>query len=256
MNKKAIYTVLVGGYDNVIDPLVVNNDFDYICFVGKGEISLHQSDVWKFCEIDADLKDKGRLSRIPKILPHKTCLSEYDYSLYVDANILIKDRYVYERIDELITDECPIALLQHPFRDCVYQEAYVCVASLKGGWFDIIRQICFLKWKRFPKHNGLYEANVIFRRHNKPEVVAVDEKWWSTFMKYSKRDQLSLVYALKEDPVKVTYFLPPGQTTRNHYAFEKIRHLAQKEKTSTKLKKRFIKMISGISRKVLKENNE
>ena len=43
--KKCIYTVLIGGYDNVIDPKVTVEDFDYICFVGKGESSKMRSDI-------------------------------------------------------------------------------------------------------------------------------------------------------------------------------------------------------------------
>ena len=253
MSKIAIYTVLVGAYDNVVDPLVVNDEIDYICFVGKGETCLHNSNIWKFIEIEDELKDKGRMSRIPKILPHKTVLSEYDFSLYVDANILIKDKYIYDRIGELVTTDTKIALLKHPFRDCVYQEAYVCIASLKGGWFSILRQIAFLKIKRYPKHAGLYEANVIFRKHNDPEAIKMDELWWKIFMRYSKRDQLSLVYALRETNLQVDFFLPPGQTTRNHPAFDKIKHLTKKETRSQKVKKSIVKMLSGVSRKLLKE---
>lgn len=253
MSRIAIYTVLVGAYDNVVDPLVVNNEIDYICFVGKGEAGLHNSKVWKFIEIEDALKDKGRMSRIPKILPHKTALSEYDYSLYVDANILIKEKYIYDRIGELVSTNTRIALLQHPFRDCVYQEAYVCIASLKGGWSSILRQIAFLKRKRYPKHAGLYEANVIFRKHNELEVVEMDKLWWKTFMRYSKRDQLSLVYALKETKLQPVFFLPPGQTTRNHPAFEKIMHLAKKGTHSQRMKKTIVKVLSGVSRKLLKE---
>ena len=253
MSKIAVYTVLVGGYDNVIDPIVVNDEIDYICFVGKGEIDRHHSNVWRFIEFEDELKDKGRLSRIPKLLPHRTCLSEYDCSLYVDANIMIKDKSIYDRVEELISSDIKIALLKHPFRDCVYQEAYVCIASLKGGWFSILRQIAFLKRKRFPKHAGLYEANVIFRKHNDSEVVRMDELWWETFMKYSKRDQLSLVYALREAKLQADFFLPPGQTTRNHPAFDKIKHLTKKESRSQKVKKSIVRMLTGVSRKLLKE---
>lgn len=254
MNKYVIYTVLIGGYDNVLDPLVNNELIDFICFVGKGESILHKSEVWKFVEIDSAINDNGRVSRIPKILPHKTIISDYEYSLYIDANILIKDKYIFERLFNLASSETRIALLQHPFRDCVYQEAYVCIASLKGGWLDILKQICFLKWKKIPKHNGLYEANVIFRKHNDSKIVFMDELWWKTFMNYSKRDQLSLVYAIKESNVQVSYFLTPGQTTRNHFAFEKTAHLTMKQKKQNKIKKCIINNISKVSRKILKEN--
>ena len=252
-NKKCIYTVLIGGYDNVIDPKVTVEDFDYICFVGKGESSKIRSDIWKIEEFEEDIEDKGRLSRYPKLLPHKTSLSGYDYSLYVDANILIKDKYIYERINTLISLNTPIALLQHPFRDCVYQEAYVCIASMKGGWLDILRQIFFLKRKGIKKHSGLYEANVIFRKHNDTDIIALDELWWETFMKYSKRDQLSLVYALSNYKGNIQYFLPSGLTTRNHPSFEKISHLPQKPSTGKKVKHFIIKLLSGVARKALKE---
>lgn len=253
MRRVALYTVLVGGYDIVKDPLVVDPRIDYICFVGGGELSRHKSKVWSFVEIDKVMKDKGRMSRIPKLLPHTTSLADYDYSLYIDANIRIKDRYVYDRIEELIANDTKIALLQHPFRDCAYQEAYVCIASLKGGWFSILRQIAFLKWKKFPKHNGLYEANVIFRKHNDEQVKGMDELWWKTFMSYSKRDQLSLVYALKKTNIHVEYFLPPGLTTRNHSAFEKIKHLTQKKTRTSNIKEKIVVLLFGISRKILKE---
>lgn len=257
MRKYLIYTVLVGNnYDNIIKLSSTSDDFDYICFVRKGSKTLDYINGWKIEEIEYENKDNGRLSRFPKLLPHKTKVSDYEYSLYIDANIDIKNEYVYERFKQLAGEDVPIAMLQHPFRDCVYQEAYVCIASLKGGWLDIIRQIIFLKRKRYPKHNGLFEANVIFRKHNSLDVIALDELWWSTFMKYSKRDQLSFVYSLREKPITMAYFLPQGQTTRNHPSFVKISHLAKKDTTSIKIKRSFIKMISGISRKLLKEEHE
>lgn len=251
--KVCVYTVLVGGYDRIIEPQEVDPNIDFICFVGKTESSRQNSTIWEFVEIESDLKDLGRLSRIPKLLPHKTCIANYDYSLYIDANILIRDKSVYERINDFVSKEIKIGLLQHPFRDCVYQEAYVCIASLKGGWLDIVRQICFLRWKGVPKHCGLFEANVIFRKHNDPIVVAMDELWWKTFMRFSKRDQLSLVYALREENLSVSYFLPPGQTTRNNSAFKKINHLAQKKNRDERIKGGIIRFIFGISKKLLKE---
>ena len=252
--RVAIYTVLAGNsYDSIKQFDSISDDVDYICFVKKGQKNKEVNGIWRVEEIDYDAKDNGRLSRYPKLQPHKTFLSDYEYSLYIDGNIIIKNDYVYQRIDELINCGTKIALLKHPFRDCVYQEAYVCIASMKGGWLDILRQIFFLKRNSIPKHNGLYEANVIFRKHNDADVIAMDELWWETFMKYSKRDQLSLVYALSKYKGKIDFFLPPGQTTRNHPSFEKISHLPQKPSTGKKVKHFIIKLLSGVARKALKE---
>lgn len=253
-NKIVVYTTLVGkGYDNISQPIVVDKNLDYICFVKKGEKRSQKNGIWTIEEIDYNLKDNIQLSRYPKLMPHKTCISLYDYSLYIDANVIIKDQYVYDRIYELANQGCPIAMVQHQHHDCVYQDAYICIAGCRASWFDVIRQVLFLKFKKFPKHYGLFEANVIFRKHNDTKIKEFGELWWNTFMKFSKRDQLSQGYALRESDVHPDLFLPNGFSTRNHYSFETVSHLPQKETLSLKVKKNIVRFVLGTSRKILKE---
>lgn len=256
MKKLVVYTVLTGkSYDKVVQPDIVDTDIDYILFTDNISEYNNYTGCWKIVQIPFEMPDKGRLSRYPKILPHETILKEYDYSLYIDANIRIKEKYVYERMRELADLDVNMALLQHPFRDCVYQEAYVCIAACKGGWVDIIRQLFFLKKNKIPKHSGLFEANLIFRKHSEKTVVETDSIWWHTFMKYSKRDQLSLVYALRKTEIRIEYFLPKGYTTRNHNSFEKIVHLPQKENKKTQIKRKVVSSVYNVFKKLLKENN-
>lgn len=251
-----IYTVLTGcQYDKIMQPEVVDEDIDYILFTDNKGFYNEYEGCWRIEEIPFECPDKGRLSRFPKLQPHYTVLKQYDFSLYIDANIKIIGRYVYDRMRELAEENVGIALLQHPFRDCVYQEAYICIAACKGGWLDILRQVCFLKNKNIPKHGGLYEANLIFRNHNDGLVLKTDNIWWQTFMKYSKRDQLSLVYALKKTSIRIEYFMPKGFSTRNHPAFDKIVHLPQKEGRKTKMKRTIVSIIYHISKTILKERN-
>lgn len=254
-NRIAIYTVLVGNnYDNLKIPSSVKDNYDYYCFVDVGS-KLVKSDnkVWKIITFDFKCNDNGRLSRYPKILPHKTCLKNYDYSLYIDANVDIKDAYVYDRIEELISANEKISMIKHPYRDCVYQEAYVCIAGLKGSWFDLLRQIVFLKRKGIPKHCGLFEAGLIFRKHNEVDVIKFDELWWNNFMRYSKRDQLSLAYAKNNSEVHIESFLPEGYSIRNHNSFEVARHLPQPLTFTQKIRGFAIKILYGISKVFLKE---
>lgn len=37
MEKIAIYTCIIGGYDELQQPRVLEEGFDFICFVGPGE---------------------------------------------------------------------------------------------------------------------------------------------------------------------------------------------------------------------------
>ena len=48
----------------------------------------------------------------------------------------------------------------------------------------------------FPEHYGLYEANVIIRKHNNKSVIDLMEYWWSEILNNSHRDQLSLNYVI------------------------------------------------------------
>ena len=254
MKRYVVYTALVGSnYDKLLNLACKSEDFDYICFVKKGAKSQDYENGWKIEEIDSDIEDNGRLSRVPKLLPHKTIVKKYEYSLYIDANINIKGESIYKRFLELAATNKTLAMLRHPFRDCVYQEAFVCIAACKGGWLDILRQIFFLKRKGIQKHSGLYEANLIFRKHNEDEIRILDELWWRTFMTYSKRDQLSLIYALKESGLQPSFFLESGLTTRNHPDLEKVQHKKQHPTKSTNFKQKIVSITYGLFKPLLKE---
>lgn len=256
MKQYLVYTALVGStYDNIISLSRTDERFDYICFVRKGDKKSDFVGNWRIVEIDTHVDDNARLSRFPKLQPHRTEVLNYEYSLYIDANINIKGDDIYERFIELVKNEEKIALLKHPFRDCVYQEAYVCIASLKGGILDIIKQICSLKMNGIKAHSGLYEANLIFRKHNDNEIIEFDNLWWDTFMKYSKRDQLSLVYALYKLSLSPNYFLKPGLTTRNHPSLEKLSHNIQSTTPQMDFKRKVMSVLQIIFKPLLKEDN-
>lgn len=257
MNRYLVYTVLVGSnYDNIISLSTIDKRFDYICFVGKGEKKTEYVSNWRIVELETVVNDNVRLSRFPKLVPHKTEVANYEYSLYIDANINIRGRDIYDRFLDLVKNEEKIALLKHPFRDCVYQEAYVCVAALKGGWLDIVRQIIALKLSGVKRHSGLYEANLIFRKHNALEIASLGNLWWNTFMKYSKRDQLSLVYSLYKTAVKPAYYLAPGLTTRNHPSLEKIQHNKQVATIEVNFKRKVVTTLYRIFKPLLKEETK
>ena len=60
-----------------------------------------------------------------------------------------------------------------------------------------------LRKSRYPEKNGLYENNLIIRKHNDPALIALILEWWDMLSRYSKRDQLSLVYLLWKHKIQV-----------------------------------------------------
>ncbi len=227
--NKVIYTCLVGSYDTLLQPIVIDDSFDYICF--SNDIPQHKIGVWNIRPIPFINNDPTRISRYPKILPHLV-LSDYEFSLYVDANIQIATYKVYEQFNRLTESQTLIAQLYHHFRDCIYDEIKVCIGGNKDDVKLLLKLYSFLKKEGYPRHNGLYENNVIFRRHNNYLVIKASELWWKMYNQFARRDQLSLCYVYWKIGIKCSYFFPKGINTRNSTDVIYHPHTTNKSKIS------------------------
>lgn len=217
MNNKVVYTSLAGKYDELTDPNYIMEGWDYICFSNN----LKQSNfkIWKIKKIPYKSKNKTILSRYAKLNPH-IVLQEYDYSIYIDANIQIKGNYIYEKANDLIQENALISNFRHPLRDCIYVEAEKCIEDGRDYKRNILKLTNYFEDQGYPTHNGLFENGLIFRNHNHPEIRKLSEEWWSLYLKFSTRDQLSLCYLLWKNNVQCTDFMPKGYSTRNHSDFQ------------------------------------
>lgn len=224
MKKYVIYTILTGGYDDILQPLVIDVRFDYVLF--SNDFKEENIGVWQVrpIPIPPEIKpnDNQRLSRYPKMHP-ETLLAEYEASLYHDANIQITDQWVYERFVELIDKNVDYAGMQLSVlateynktpRDDVYEHAYdMCMRGVIHDT-EAIKECNTLYKNGFPEHFGLNENGIIFRRHNE-RMQQVDEMWWWWIVNYTKRDQLCYMYCLWENNIPLVYFLPPGENLYN-----------------------------------------
>lgn len=193
MNKKVIYTCCVGGYDDITQPVIIDYEFDYICF--SNDIKEKSVGVWNIRPIPYVDDNLAKVSRYPKLLPH-IVLPEYDYSVYIDANIQILSQEFYDTVNQKIASKYLIAQVNHsiPPIDCIYDEIFYAYKFCKISVADAWRHTMFLTKQGFPKHYGLFENNLIFRMHNHTQVIQISEQWWKEFLRYSQRDQLSLMY--------------------------------------------------------------
>lgn len=203
MNKKVIYTCLTGKYDKLQQPTYVDPTFDYICF--SNDSNNKKLGVWEVRPLPFLHKDKTRESRYVKLNPHLV-LSEYTYSIWIDANIQVVGNVMYRRISELIQQHVLVAQLKHPFADCIYEDLYNCVKCARDKISILQKHYNFLKQEKYPEHIGLYENGLIFRQHNNPYVVRMSEYWWTLYLEYSRRDQLTLCYVYWKLNFKPEYF--------------------------------------------------
>ena len=203
-NRKVVYTCITGGYDTLIEPSVVTEGFDYICFTDCTNI---ESKTWEIRKLPEEIKNLNttdvKKQRAIKILPHRY-LSEYDISIWVDGNVLIRDD-----LNTFINKECNtennIFIPQHPIRQCIYDEAKECIKLKKDTKENIEPQVKRYKLEGFPLKEGMVQSNIIVRRHNSENCIRLMEQWWNELYNGSHREQLSFNYVLWKNPdIKIT----------------------------------------------------
>lgn len=246
---------MTGGYDKILQPLIVDDRFDYVLF--SNDFGEKQIGVWQVSPIPeaVSLKDNKRLSRYPKTHP-ETMLAEYETSLYIDANIQIVDQWVYDRYVELCLSGNIFAGIKliDTGKDCIYEHSYdMCNNGIEHD-YDAIKQCHALYKLGFPKHYGLNENNVIFRRHTR-EMKKADEEWWWWILNYSFRDQFSYMYCLWKYNIPIDYFLPIGEYCGNTAHFNRILHDNHDNVKKTKYVKMSVFEKARLKCRMLNERN-
>lgn len=210
--KKVVYTCITGDYDLLRQPLSTDPEWDMVCF--SDTITPGRTGAWEVRPIPFSSSEGAVLSRYVKILPHKV-LQEYEWSLWTDANLLITGHGLYEAADAAVSAGNPVAQVQHPLRDCAYEEIKACAASSKTGLCEARRLDSYLKKEGLPEHYGLYENNLILRRHGDPAVVSISNQWWEEFLAHARRDQPSLMLVYWRNSFRPSLLLGEGRNSRN-----------------------------------------
>lgn len=223
MDRIAIYTCIIGGYDKLLQPAEVQDGFDFICFVGKGEEHAPKDGAWEIRELPVSFGNAALDSRWPKMHPHEV-LPDYECSVWIDGNIEICDSTLYRAARIKQSAGVPFSGVTHPSRDCVYQEARKCRDMQYISYFQLFRVWTFLFLHGIPRHYGMFEANLMFRRHNDPDIIRFDELWWKKVLHFCRRDQLSQMWCFKRCGLRRDYLLPQGQSTRNNPGFRYLPH--------------------------------
>lgn len=202
-NKKVIYTCITGGYDNLIEPKIISDDFDYICFTDDENM---KSDVWDIKPLpkETDELSQVKKQRYVKINAHKL-LSEYEISIWVDGSVTINGD-LNGFVSKFLNSDCSIYVPTHPIRDCIYTEANTVVAMKKDTSSNVSPQIERYKKEGFPKNYGLLQSNIMLRKHNNEDCIRFMEQWFEEVKNGSHRDQLSFNYvAWKNEDIKIFY---------------------------------------------------
>lgn len=196
-NNIVIYTAIYGEYDEIVEQPKLK-DVDFILFTDNKEY-LNKKTMWKIVTLDKFNKFSSRMkSKYPKLMAHEVLDTKYKYSIWIDGNMLIKNkRFVKDHLQTLTENK--IALYIHNDispRACIYEEAEYCKDFPKYKNQPIMEQVKSYRKEGFPEKNGLWAGGIIVRDMRNLNVIKINENWWQENLKWTYQDQLSLPYVL------------------------------------------------------------
>lgn len=178
--NKALYSAILGPYDDLKEPTVVSKGWDYILYTDQD----FTSDVWQIRKIEVG-DDAQRTARRIKILFHEYV--QHEYSFWLDGAFHIQcdlndfwNRYWQN----------PFSVPAHPLRNDIFREIESCLANNRGNKEELIRQQQDYEKLNLKRFNGIITSGVMMRRKT-DQVIDLCEQWWDELSKYSTRDQVA-----------------------------------------------------------------
>jgi hypothetical protein len=202
MKIGVIYTCITGRYDELSNHTYIDPRWEYVCFTDDFTLKNKDNLLWQIKPLVFDELDHIRNSRWHKLHPH-ILFPKYQRSVWLDGNINILKKDVFEDIDRAINRKRKISIAPHPVRNCIYDELLACIELGKDNKEVMEKQIQLIKEDGFPNKHGLYESGIFYREHHDKQVISVMNDWWWFIKNYSRRDQLSLNYVLWKHKMKV-----------------------------------------------------
>jgi glycosyltransferase involved in cell wall biosynthesis len=181
--RKAVFTAIMGGYDELNEPSIVTPGWEYVCFTDNPNL---KSETWKLV-VSKPESDPVRTARRRKILVHEY-LPGRDLTVWVDGKLKISCN-----MDDLVArfhGPGPLTMLGHPDRDCIYDEADACKRLKKDDPSVIDAHMAKIRSHGMPKKTGLVDTCVIIRT-SETLIAKLGREWWGLVQYGSRRDQLS-----------------------------------------------------------------
>ena len=230
MKRFVVYSAIIGQYDKPLQPKVVDERFDYVLF--SDNIPEGKNGVWQVKRIEYSNPVQTKIARYVKTNP-EVLLPEYEASLWLDANISIVGEEIYDRFVELFENNTLVASVKHVAYDCVYDEMFSVLDFRYESEEVVLKWGHKLRERNFPRHAGMFETGLMYKKHSSMAVQELDAIWWKYINEYSKRDQLSFTVALYDVRLSCELFMPAGKNVRNSNGLQYVSHNNETSKFNT-----------------------
>ncbi|MDX4026788.1 glycosyltransferase, partial [Aliarcobacter skirrowii] len=219
-NKIAIYTANINNYDELILHEYLNENIDYFCVTESNDVNTYG--LYNLIKVNNYDIDMTKIARFVKTHPHMFFDNNYDVVIWIDSNIMIKND-IMPLIKSTISSLKPLGAIRHPVRSSIYEEAEECSKLNKDNSLVIERQIEEYKNIKYD-NNNLIESNFIIYNMRHPKLKNILNDWWLEIFLKSKRDQLSLNYAIYKNSEDYHRIFDYRQCCRNHDSFAIFAH--------------------------------
>lgn len=223
--KIAVYTSIIGDYDELKQPEIIEERCDYYYL---GIEKPKQLGVYKWIDIagisEINMLDKGRINRFCKLHPH-LFFAKYKYSIYIDGSFKIKKNisHIVSKISDI-----GIAVYGGEIKDTYGQAAIGCIKRKEEEKIVIGQMKRYLD-EGFPRNYGFSENGIIVREHNNEECIKIMNTWWNEILKGSGRDQLSFFYSVWKNGYQPKDIGEIGKTHRSASEVSLYRHKDKEE---------------------------
>jgi GT2 family glycosyltransferase len=216
----AIYTAISGNYDSIKLPEKLDYRFDYVLFT---DTPAPDTGVYKLRPVTYFHQDMTRAARFVKTHPHMM-LSDYDIVIWIDSNIMILGD-IYPIVEEFLASGKIVASVPHPFRTSIYEEVDACIQLNTEEPETMQEQIAHYRQLDFDC-NDLIESSLMMFDLRDKRIGSFLNSWWTEIDQYSRRDQLSLNYALAQNNLEWYPLMAHPTNVRNHPLFARVPHYA------------------------------
>lgn len=218
--KVVVFTAITGSYETPVAHEVYDANVRYVLYADR---NLDDRGFWTLKEAPELARDPLLRARLIKASPDKL-FQRSEVAIWVDGNVVL--RTSLEQYIDLARQhpDVPILGIPHPLRNCAYEEAKEVVAAGKAPEHVVNRQIEKYRREGFPAGQGLIETNLLVFNLKHPRVEEFLSEWREELVEESRRDQLSINYALWKCGLDWLPIMKEGRSLRDHGGFAYLGH--------------------------------
>lgn len=192
MAEVAITTCVTGAYDHPRSE-VHPSGYDYLFFCDEESEHLCPP-WWQMVKLEPSDAPPRRRAKPPKLYPHQfDCLMDYEYVIWVDGGITIKNERFPDELLAYLTNGMVISPHFDGRRDA-YSEATIRPPKYVNEPLDA--QCANYRMLGYPGNTGLYECGVMARSMKSHESAELGKLWQFEVDMWSIQDQVSLPFCL------------------------------------------------------------